>query len=95
MYENEKGCSESQVPSLADFGQRLRGTTNVIGDYVIEIESKLQTIKRINNVVEKSDVNLKEAQPECVMDELNQMLYRLNGYKSRLENCLSHLNQII
>lgn len=100
MYENEKGRSgsEPQLPTLADFGERLRCTTNSIGDLTFEIEAKLQTILRINGQVEakaKDGMALKEQPIECAMDELNMMLNRLNDYKNRISGCLGHLHQII
>ena len=89
---NAPKCATPMQPALTELGQRLQDCVNRFDGLTIELKNKLQTIKRFDEPCLKDDE--KEKQPECIMDELNSMVFKIRDYNNRLEECLSHLNQI-
>lgn len=91
-----KGFDTPEIsrPAMADFGERLQSAVNRFDGLTIELKQKLQTIKRIDEPISAQD-GIKEKQPDCVMDELNRLLWKINDYNERLEGCLRHFNQIV
>lgn len=90
---NVPECATPMQPALTEMGQRLQDCVNRFDGLTIDLRNKLQTIKRFDEpCVLKDDV--KEKQPDCIMDELNRMVFKIRDYNNRLEECLRHLNQI-
>ena len=90
---NAPECAITVVPALTELGQRLQDCTNSFDRLTLELKNKLQTIKRFDEPCSKDD-ETKKREPECIMDELNYMVFRIHDYNNRLEECLMHLNQI-
>lgn len=89
---NAPECATPMQPALTELGQRLQDCVNRFDGLTIELKNKLQTIKRFDEPCLKGDE--KEEQPECIIDELNRMVFKIRDYNNRLEECLRHLNQI-
>jgi hypothetical protein len=89
---NAPECATPMQPALTELGERLQECVNRFDGLTIELKNKLQTIKRFDEPCLKGDE--KEKQPECIMDELNRMVFKIRDYNKRLEECLRHLNQI-
>ena len=99
MYKKQeltKFCesSETSPPAMVDFNDRLQNAVNRFDVLTIELKRKLQIIKRIDEPPIEQD-EVKENQPNCVMDELNCSLWKINDFNERLESCLHHLNLIV
>jgi hypothetical protein len=89
-----QGDSERPASAMVDFAGRFRNAIIRYDGLTLEVKGKLQSIKKIDEQpTPMSDA--KERQPECAMDELNLMLYRLNEYNERLQGCLYHLSEIV
>ena len=89
---NAPECATPMQPALTELGQRLQDYVDRFDGLTIELKNKLQTIKRFDEPCLKDDE--KEKQPECVMDELNRLVFKIRNYNNRLEECLMHLNKI-
>ena len=91
--ENAPECARPQQPALKEMGQRLQDCVSRFDGLTIELKNKLQTIKRIDEPSQLKD-DIKENKPDCIMDELNRMVFKIHDYNNRLEECLMHLNEI-
>ena len=90
---NAPECATPMQPALTEIGQRLQDYVNRFDGLTIELKNKLQTIKRFDEPCAlKGDE--KEKQPDCIMDELSRMVFKIREYNNRLEECLRNLNQI-
>ena len=91
--ENAPERATPQQPALKEMGQRLQDCVSRFDGLTIELKNKLQTIKIFDEQSQKKD-DVEEEQPNCIMDELNLMVFKIHDYNNRLEGCLRHLNEI-
>ena len=91
--ENAPECATPTQPALTEMGQRLQDCVDRFDGLTIELKNKLQTIKRFDEPCQLKD-DIKEKQPDCIVDELNRMVFKIRDYNNPLEECLRHLNQI-
>ena len=81
-------------PELNVIIERLQSAVNRYDDIVCETKSKLQTIKRYDELSTLNEA-VKEKQPESVTEEINRLLYSLNDLNEKAESNLRHLRKIV
>lgn len=91
---NQNDCLTSVQPALSQTNLRLVECVNRFEALILDIKNKLQLIKKIDEPCSNNS-DLKEKQPDCIMDELNKTISRMSEYNDRLDGCLNHLNQIV
>ena len=81
-------------PELQRIIENLQDAINGYDNIVCETRGKLQTIKRYDEPKENGG-DVKEAQPECALDEVNRLIYRLRNLNNIAQSNLSHLREIV
>lgn len=93
----EIGCdmpSTIHKPELQEIIESLQFAIVRYDDIVCATGAKLQTIKKFNEPVMGGD-DVKEKQPESVLEEINRLLSNLTALNNKAQSNLEHLSQII
>lgn len=79
--------------AMEDIINRLKSSCNKLDGLTLDLNNKLQAIKVYSR--DEKELDEVEKKPECVVDEINILISRINEYNYRLESSLNHLNQIV
>lgn len=100
MYEitnSTKGydtTTQEILPGLIVLTERFQNAVNKFDGLTWEIAEKLQKIKRYSEPDPRIEAQVKN-QPESFVEEMHQLICRVEEYNSRLEFNLRHLKEII
>lgn len=90
--KKEIDYNETSISHIIDRLEILCGRYNELS---IELNNKLDAIKRFDDIPIGNDENLKCKQPDCAIDVINSKLFELSRLNDGLEHSLKHLSTII
>lgn len=91
---NTPECVAHSNPALTEIYSRLQKQIERFGDLTCELNTKLQMIQRYEEPSQLND-NLKEKEPNCLVDDMFGLISRLTVYNNSIEASIRHLNQIV
>lgn len=95
--ENTTKASELFTPSLAKILNRFYEAVDRAGGLTLEIENNLQLISRYEEPTKDCIAQLEseDKKPDSYVDDMNNLISRLEIYNDRLAFSLRHIRELI
>ena len=87
--------SELFVPSLAKILNRFYEAVDRVGGLTLEIENNLQLISRYEEPTKECASPSDHKDPNSYVDDMNNLISRLEVYNDRLAFSLRHIKELI
>ena len=93
--ENTTKASELFTPSLAKILNRFYEEADRTGGLTLEIENNLQLISRYEEPTKECVAKSDPKDPNSYVDDMNNLISRLEVYNDRLAFSLRHIKELI
>ena len=93
--ENTTKASELFTPSLAKILNRFYEEADRTSGLTLEIENNLQLISRYEEPTKECMVQSEHKEPNSYVDDMNNLISRLEIYNDRLAFSLRHIRELI
>lgn len=87
--------SELFVPSLSKILNRFYEAVDRVGGLTLEIENNLQLISRYEEPTKECVASSDHKDPNSYVDDMNNLISRLEVYNDRLAFSLRHIKELI
>ena len=93
--ENTTKASELFTPSLAKILNRFYEAVDRVDGLTLEIENNLQLISRYEEPTKECAAKSDNKDPNSYVDDMNNLISRLEVYYDRLAFSLHHIRELI